>query len=233
MAAPTPIVLVPGLLCTARLFGEQLPELWRLGPVTVANHTSDDDVCAIARRILGDAPPRFALAGLSLGGYIAFEILRQAPDRVARLGLLDTSARPDTPEQTERRHAQIALARAGRLADVIEQQLPLFVHRDRLDDEALRAVVTLMAQETGPETFIREQLAIMSRPDSRADLAAVRCPTLVLVGDSDALTPPYLAAEMADAIDGASLVTVAGCGHLTTLERPEPVTRALVQWLQA
>jgi pimeloyl-ACP methyl ester carboxylesterase len=228
-----PIVLVPGLLLSARLYGEQLPALWRFGSVTVADHTRDDSMAAIARRILDVSPPRFALAGLSMGGYLAFEILRQAPRRVARLALLHTSARPDTPEQTERRRQQIDLVQRGRFADIAGLQYPVLVHPSRLNDERLQAIVRLMADETGPDAFIREQTAIIGRPDSRPGLAAIDCPTLVLVGDSDALTPPELAAEMASAIAGARLVTVPDCGHLTPLERPEQVTEALVQWLEA
>ena len=225
-------MLIPGLQCTARLFAPQLPALWLRGPVTIADHTRDDSMAAIAGRILATAPPRFALAGLSMGGYISFEILRQAPERVARLALLDTSARPDTAAQTERRRAQMELARAGRLDEVVEQQWPLLVHPDHLDDEALRATVEVMAEETGVEAFVREQTAIIGRPDSRGDLGAIRCPTLVLVGDRDALTPPEFAHEMAAGIEGARLVTVADAGHVTTHERPEQVTGALLQWLR-
>src|SRR5215510_13742427 len=107
MREPLPTVLIPGLLCTARLYAEQIPALWRFGPVTVADRTRDDSMAAIARRILAQAPPRFALIGLSMGGYIAFEILRQAGERVAKLALLDTTARPDLPEQTEKRKVQV------------------------------------------------------------------------------------------------------------------------------
>jgi len=113
MPDPLPIVLIPGLTCSARLYADQIPALWRFGPVTVADHTRDDSMAAIARRILAAAPPRFALAGLSMGGYIAFEIMRQAPQRVVKLALLDTGARAETPEQTERRKVVIALAKNG------------------------------------------------------------------------------------------------------------------------
>src|SRR5215469_18279120 len=122
-----PVVLVPGLTCSARLYAEQIPALWRFGPVIVADHTPDDSMASIARRILAGAPPRFALAGLSMGGYIAFEIMRQAPQRVARLALLDTGAR-ETPEQTERRKVVIALAKNGRYAEVPDIAFPLYVH---------------------------------------------------------------------------------------------------------
>jgi pimeloyl-ACP methyl ester carboxylesterase len=229
---PEPIVLIPGLLLTARFYVEQLPALWRFGPVTVADHTREDSIAAIAEQILATAPPRFALAGLSMGGYLAFEIMRQAPERVERLALLDTSARPDTPEQTQSRRDLMQLAGAGRLDEVANRLLPLFVHPDRLDDEPLCATVREMANATGVEAFVREETAIIGRPDSRPDLGAIRCPTLVLVGDSDVITTPELSVEIADGIDGARLVTVADCGHLTPIERPEAVTEALIAWLQ-
>ena len=233
MAAPLPIVLVPGLLTSPRLFSAQLPAVWRHGPVTIADNTRDDTIAAIASRILAHAPPRFALAGLSMGGYISLEIVRQAPDRIDRLALLDTSARPDTPELTERRQAQIALARGGRFAEIADQQFPLLVHPSRHGDPSARDLVRLMADETGPDAFIRQQQAIMGRVDSRPGLGAIDRPTLVLVGDSDQLTPPELSAEIAGSIPGARLVVVAGAGHLSTLDQPEQVTRALVGWLKA
>src|SRR5215211_854006 len=233
MTEPLPIVLVPGLLTSPRLFTEQLPTLWQHGPVTIAGTTRDDTIAALASRILADAPPRFALAGLSMGGYICFELVRQAPDRVARLALLDTTARPDTPELTRRRHAQIALARGGRFAEVADQQFPLLIHPSRQSDPAVRELVRLMASEIGAEAFIRQQRAIIGRVDSRPGLGAIGCPTLVLFGDGDQLTPPELSVELAGAIPGARLVVVAGSGHLTPLDQPEEVTKALVEWLEA
>jgi len=232
MPESLPIVLIPGLLCSPRLYGEQLPELWRFGSVVIADHTRDDSVGAIAQRILAVAPRRFALAGLSMGGYIAFEILRSSPDRVVRLALLGTSARADTPEQSDRRRAQMALARGGRFGEVVDQLFSVWVHRARRNDEGLRRIVQRMAEETGPEAFTRQQTAIMTRPDSRPHLAAIRCPTLVLVGDGDEATPPDRAAEIANGIAAARLVTIPECGHLSTLERPQHVTRVLTEWLE-
>jgi pimeloyl-ACP methyl ester carboxylesterase len=202
MTDPLPIVLVPGLLTSPRLYADQLSALWQHGPVTIASTTHDTTIAAIARRILAHAPPRFALAGLSMGGYVCFELARQAPDRVARLALLDTTARPDTPELTRRRQAQIALAQDGRFAEVADQQFPLLIHPSRQGDPAVRELVRLMASETGAEAFIRQQQAIIGRADSRPGLGAIGCPTLVLVGDSDQLTPPELSAEIADGIPG-------------------------------
>jgi pimeloyl-ACP methyl ester carboxylesterase len=228
-----PIVFVPGLLATPRMYADQIAQLWPFGPVTVANHTRDETVAAIARRILADAPPQFALVGLSMGGYISLEIMRQAASRVTRLGLLDTSARPDAPEQSEGRRALIALARSGRFAEIADMLYPRLVDKSRLNDAALRQVVRVMAQEVGPDGFARQQTAIIGRPDSRPGLSAIRCPTLVLVGDGDALTPPELASEMAAGIHSARLVKVPGCGHLSTLEQPAAVSKALIELLQS
>lgn len=225
-------MLIPGLLGSARMYAGQIPQLWRAGPVTIADHTRDDSMAAIARRILGAAPPRFALAGLSMGGYIAFEILRQAPERIAKVAFLDTSARADAPEQTVMRRAHMTLASQGRLAEVVEQQFPRLVHREHRADPALRQVFTLMAEDVGAAAFIRQQTAALGRSDSRPTLGSIRCPTLVLVGEGDEITLPERAAEIAAAIPGARLVTVARSGHVSTLEQPEAVARALLEWLQ-
>jgi len=231
MREPLPTVLIPGLLCTPRLYAEQLPSLWRFGSVTVADHTRDDSMPGIARRILAQAPPKFALIGLSMGGYVAFEVQRQAPERVAKLALLDTTARPDAPEQTEQRKRQIEMARHGRFDGIAQLLFPRFVAAARHGDRALQDVVRTMAEDTGAEAFVRQQTAIMNRADSRAGLGAIACPTLVVVGADDALTPPDRAAEMVAAISGARQRVVPECGHLSTLEQPETVTQALVAFL--
>ncbi|MGD0314847.1 MAG: alpha/beta fold hydrolase [Xanthobacteraceae bacterium] len=233
MTDSLPIVLVPGLNCSARLYAEQIPALWRFGPVTVADQRRDESIAGIARRILAAAPPRFALAGLSMGGYIAFEIMRQAPHRVFKLALLDTGAGPETAEQTERRRHRIALTKAGRFAEAVDMHFPVVVHRDRHGDAALKRLVRAMAEEIGPEAFLRQQQAIIDRPDSRPGLAAIACPTLMLVGDGDVLTPPAQAQEIVAGIPGARLVIVPECGHLSTLERPQAVTQALVEWMES
>jgi pimeloyl-ACP methyl ester carboxylesterase len=227
-----PIVLIPGLTCTARLYAEQIPDLWQFGPVTIADHRRDDSMAAIARRILAVAPPRFAVAGLSMGGYIAFEIMRQAPQRVAKLALLDTGARADTPEQTERRRILMAKAKAGGYGEIPDLAYPLYVHRDRHNDAALKSIVRTMVEQTGPEAYLRQQQAILSRPDSRPGLPAIACKTLVLVGEGDEATPPELAREIAAAVTGSRLAIVPDSGHLSTLEKPHAVTKALVDWMQ-
>jgi len=233
MMQSLPLVMVPGLTCTARLYGPQVAALWQFGPVMVADHRRDADMAAIATRILKDAPPRFVLAGLSMGGYIAFAMLRLAPERIARLALLDTSARPDTPEQTAGRRTQIAMAQSGRYAEIPDQSIPHYLNAKHQRDEQLTAIVRQMIAETGPESFMLQLKAIMSRPDSRPMLASIRCPTLVVVGDADVATPPELNKEIADGIAGAKLMVIPDSGHLTTLEQPEAVNAALAEWLRA
>src|SRR5271165_6094500 len=233
MSESTPVLLIPGLLSSPRLYADQVPQLWRLGPVTIADHTRDESMSAIARRILDSAPQRFALIGLSMGGYVSFEILRQAPERVAKLALLDTTARPDTPEQTENRRSQIRLVETTPMSKLAGLLFPRLVHPQRHNDLQLRETVRLMAEETGAAAFIRQQTAIMNRQDSRPVLGAIRCPTLVLVGEGDELTPPDRAAEIAQAIGGCRLTILPECGHLSTLERPRQVTAALLELLRA
>ena len=227
-----PILLVPGLVSSPRIYAPVMPALWRYGPVTVANHIRDDNMGAIARRILAEAPPRFALAGHSMGGYIAFEIMRQAPDRVAKLALINTQARPDTPEATERRRKQMARAWNGQYHAILDELFPNFVHPSRRDDAGLRKLVHDMGDDVGEGGFVRQQTAVISRVDSRPSLAWIKCPTLVLTGDEDNTIPNSLSKEMADGIHGAKLVILQNCGHLPQPEQPEATAAALVEWLK-
>ncbi|MBX6366588.1 MAG: alpha/beta fold hydrolase [Rhodospirillales bacterium] len=227
-----PLVLLPGLLCDAALWAPQVSALRGLAdPIMIGDLTRHDSMAGMAEAVLAEAPPRFALAGLSMGGYCAFEIMRRAPERVTRLALLDTSARPDTDEQRARRRGLIELAEKGEFKGVTPRLLPLLIHPDRLGDEALTATVMGMAERVGKEAFLRQQKAIMGRPDSRPDLARINCPTLVLVGRQDALTPVALHEEMAAGIPGARLVIIEDSGHLATLEKPEAINAALEDWL--
>jgi pimeloyl-ACP methyl ester carboxylesterase len=227
-----PILLIPGLAGSPRIYAPVASAMWRLGPVMVANHIRDDNMGAIARRILAEAPPRFALAGHSMGGYIAFEILRQAPDRVAKLALVNTQARPDTPEATARRRGLIARAKGGEYRAVLDELFPGFVHPSRREDGALRKLVHDMGDDIGAEAFVRQQTAIMGRPDSRPTLGWIKCPTLVLTGDEDNTIPNTLSKEMADGIPGAKLVILSDCGHLPQIERPQATADAMVEWLR-
>jgi pimeloyl-ACP methyl ester carboxylesterase len=227
-----PILLVPGLGGSPRIYAPVMPALWRLGPVTVANHIRDDNMGAIARRILAEAPPRFALAGHSMGGYIAFEIMRQAPERVAKLALINTQARPDTPEATTRRRGQMARALSGEYHAVLDELFPGLVHPSRGEDAVLRRLVHEMGDDLGAEAFVRQQTAVIGRPDSRPSLAWIKCPTLVLSGDQDNTIPNSLSMEMASGIPDAKLKILPNCGHLPQVEQPQATADALVEWLR-
>ena len=226
------LVLVPGLLCDAQLWRSQLDSLADIAEMWIPDHTRSDTMAGVARDVLAEAPfDDFALAGLSMGGYVSLVIMRQAPQRVRKLALLDTAARADTPEQTERRHAFIELANRGKFMGITETLMPMLVHPTRLADTALTDAIKLMAKNVGKEGFIRQQRAIMSRADSRPLLAAISCPTLVLCGRQDQLTPLDRHEEMAAGIKGAKLKVLEDCGHMSTMEKPDQVNRAMRQWL--
>lgn len=229
----TALVLVPGLLCDERLWRQQAEGLADLAhPTVIPSVTRHGSVQRMARAILEEAPERFTLAGLSMGGYVALETMRQAPERVEALALLDTSARSDTPEQTATRLELVELARDGRFDEVWRMVLPKVVHPGRVEDPGIVAAVEGMAHAVGPAAFERQERAIIERPDSRGNLPDISCPTLVLCGREDSLTPVHLHEELAGGIPGASLRVVEHCGHLSTLERPEEVTEALREWLR-
>jgi pimeloyl-ACP methyl ester carboxylesterase len=225
---PMPVLLLPGLLCDARLWRDVMPP----GAV-VADMTQDDSIAAMADRAvaaMGDVP-RFAVCGLSMGGYVALEIARRYAGRMDRLALLDTSARPDTEEARRRRRGLIALARQGRFRGVTPRLLPQLLHPSRLETPLAEEVMA-MADRVGQPAFLRQQAAIMGRADSRPHLPAIAVPTLVGVGEADVLTPPELAEEMAGLIPGARLLRFAGCGHLPPMEDPPAVAAALRDWLE-
>jgi pimeloyl-ACP methyl ester carboxylesterase len=226
-----PILFVPGLLCDADLWAAQLAAVSAAHPVMVANIAGADTVAALAQAVLAAAPPHFALAGLSMGGYVALEMLRQAPQRVAGLALVDTSARPDSAEQARRRRGLIALARTGKFKGVTPRLLPMLLHPGRLDDAVLTGRVMAMAERIGREAFLRQQTAILGRPDSWPDLPRIGVPALVACGRQDAITPLEVAEEMAGLIPGSDLVVIEDSGHLSTMERPEAVNAALGSWL--
>jgi pimeloyl-ACP methyl ester carboxylesterase len=225
------LVLIPGLICTAELWAHQIAALREVVTITVVDHRRAQGLEQLAAQILDDQPGRFALAGHSMGGYVAFEVMRQGGDRVEKLALLATSARQDTPEMAGRRRDFIKLARRGKFRGVSPMLLKTFIHEDALDNRALRDTVYRMAHETGTEGFIRQSEIILERPDSRSGLGDIRCPTLVLCGDADERTPPALAEEQAAGIADSELMIVPRCGHLPQLERPGATTRALQAWL--
>lgn len=230
--APLPLVLLPGLLCDAALWAHQAHHLGRDRTVTVADLRHDDSLDAMAARVLAAASPRFALAALSMGGYVAFAMLRAAPERIARLALLDTSARADTDEQRTRRRVLLDLSRRGQFKGVTPRLLPYYLHPDCLAAPEPGGTVMAMAERLGPEVFLRQQHAIMQRPDSRDLLPGIVAPTLVICGREDAATPLEHSEEIAALIPGARLAVIEECGHLSPLERPQAVTALLRLWLE-
>jgi pimeloyl-ACP methyl ester carboxylesterase len=227
------LVLLPGLLCDAALWSPQAEAFSAEADIFIPDLARDDSMEAMARRVLEEAPfDRFALAGLSMGGYAALEIMRQAPQRVQRLALLDTRARPDSPDESERRRTLMRIAQGAKgFAPVNKRMLPLLVHPSRLNDQALVNVIQDMAERVGIDGYLRQQEAIMSRADFRPTLAAIACPTLILCGRQDAITLLSFHEEMATGIKGARLVVLEDCGHLSTLEKPAEVNAALSAWL--
>lgn len=225
------LVLLPGLLNTRRLYECQIADLADIADAIVPELWHHDSIGAMAQATLDAAPERFALGGFSMGGYVCFEILRRAPERVERLALMDTQATPDTPEATARRRAFIEQTGLGRFHGVQPSLLPTIVHRSRLDDRAVVQPILDMATEVGSDGFCREQTAMIARPDSRRLLVEIDVPTVVIVGRQDQATPLARAQEMATDIANARLVIIEECGHMAPLEKPAEVSTALRRWL--
>lgn len=226
-----PLVMLPGLVLDRRLFEAQIASFGGRVETQVANLAVADTIGGVANAVLAQAPERFALLGLSMGGYTAFEILRQAPERVTRLALLDTQARPDDEAARARRADQIREAESGGFEALMEGLYRVWVHPDRHDDAELRGRVMAMAHGFGPAGFRASMRAIMSRPDSRPLLGSIACPTLVLCGREDFATID-VHVEMASGIPDATLVVLPNCGHLSPIERPDAVSAQLRLWLE-
>ena len=226
------LVLVPGLLDDPHVWSHQSAHLADIADVVVADIARHDSVEAMADRVLAQAPARFALAGFSLGGYVAFAIHRRAPGRVTKLAFLGTTARPDTEaRKAERREQMAGVLRPGGFEDHLAHDMSATVHAPRAKDEDLIAGIVAMHRRQGAEVFVRQSLACMARPDSRPDLPAIGVPTLVLCGRQDAVLPPDRSEEIAAGIVGARLVLVEECGHMLPLERPQATTALLREWL--
>ena len=228
----TPLVLLPGLLCDAFLWRRQVENLADVAAAFVPDLTLDDSVEAMAARVLAAAPPAFSLAALSMGGYVAFEIMRQAPERVRRLALFSTGATPDSEARRRQRMRGIESLRLGRFVGVTSRMLPQLLHPDHASGP-LGPEVKAMAGRVGGAAFLRQQQAILDRADSRPTLAAIEVPTLVAVGDCDGLTPPAQSLEIHRGIAGSTLHVLEGCGHLPALEQPDATSRLLRDWLGA
>lgn len=226
----TPLVLLPGLICDERLWRDVIAGLDKAVEPMVADLTRDDSIAAMAERTLASAPARFALAGLSMGGYVAFEIMRQAPERVTHLALFDTSARPDDEARRATRQKGIESVKLGRFIGVSKGLMKSLVAPQHLGTP-IAADVQAMSERVGPEAYLRQQVAILGRTDSRPTLGTIAVPTLVGVGESDVMTPPDLAREIADGIAGADFVTFPDSAHLPTMENPAAVAAAMRAWL--
>lgn len=229
--ARQPLCLLPGLLCDQALWAHQTEHLSDIAETWIPDLTGHDRISDLADSVLANAPDRFALAGLSMGGYVAFEIMRRAPERVTHLCLIDTSARPDTVEQRQRREAMLKLARIGKFRGMSPRLLATQVHPDHVAVPEIGGVVLAMTERVGRDAFCRQQAAILSRPDSRPGLGAITVPVLVIVGADDGQTPPDRSQEIAAGIRDAHLHILPRCGHLAPLEQPGQVTALMRQWL--
>ncbi|MEM7520974.1 MAG: alpha/beta fold hydrolase [Pseudomonadota bacterium] len=226
-----PLVLLPGMMCDARLFGPQIAELSAEMAVTVAPVTQGERIEEIASSLLDLLPKRFALAGLSMGGIVAMELLRRAPDRITRIALLDTNPLAETPVVAANREPQIVKVRSGRLLEVMRDEMkPNYLAPGPQRAEVLDLVMD-MAEVLGPDVFIRQSRALQRRRDQQAVLRKCRVPALVLCGEHDQLCPVKRHTFMAELIPYAELVVLGGAGHLPTLEQPAATTAALRTWL--
>ncbi len=227
-----PLVLLPGMMCDARLYRHQLQHLSRDRAVTVAPVSGGERIEEIASGLLDQLPLRFALTGLSMGGVVALEIIRRAPDRVSRLCLMSTDAHADTPQIAASREPLIVGAQAGRLEDVMQQVIRPETLAPGPDRMAILDEMMTMANEMGPDLFVQQMRALQRRPDQQSTLRKIKVPTLILCGAHDGLTPPKKHTFMAELIPGAELQVVENAGHLPTLETPEIVTKALKKWMK-
>ena len=227
-----PLVLLPGMMCDARLFAPQIAALGGTRQMTVLP-LRGETVTEIAANVLAHAPPVFALGGLSMGGIVAMEIVAQAPERVTRLALMDTNPRAETAQVAARREPQIAAVRAGGLRRVMRDEMKPNYLAPGPGRAAVLDLCMEMAEALGPEVFVRQSRALQTRPDRQEVLRGVAVPTLVLCGEHDALCPVERHELMAALVPGAVLDVVEGAGHLPTLEAPEAVIAAMRRWLAA
>jgi pimeloyl-ACP methyl ester carboxylesterase len=226
-----PLVFLPGMMCDARLFGPQIAELSADTAVMVAPITQGERVEEIASGLLDLLPRRFALAGLSMGGIVAMEILRRAPERVTRIALLDTNPLAETPQVAAAREPQIVAARTGRMLEVMREEMKPNYLAPGAGRPAVLDLVMDMADTLGPEVFIRQSRALQRRPDQQSTLRKCKIPALVLCGAHDVLCPVRRHEFMAELIPNAKLHIIEDAGHLPTLEQPDETTRALRAWM--
>ncbi|SCA54786.1 Hydrolase, alpha [Candidatus Terasakiella magnetica] len=226
------LYLLPGLLCDRSLWRHQIEYLGQDYDVRVADFSKGKSIGDYAVQVLEDAPETFSIAGLSMGGYVAFELLRMAPRRINRVALLDTSPFADLFEHKEFRLSLIELAKDHGLEEVMTTILGRLIHPQRYNDEELVKSIDAMAHRIGVDGFIRQQTALLNRADSFDALKDIEAPVLIIVGRQDGMTPVKVSRQMGDEIKNSSLVEIENCGHLSTMEQPEAVTALLRYWLQ-
>ncbi len=226
-----PLLLLPGMMCDARLYGPQIAAFSYDHAVMVAPFGLHDTVTAIAAEVLAQAPPRFALAGLSMGGIVAMEVARQAPERVTRLALLDTNPKAEAPEVAARREPQIAKVQDGQLRAVMRDEMKPNYLTDGPRMGEILDLCMAMAETLGAAAFVAQSRALQSRPDQQDSLRGVQVPTLVLCGEDDALCPLHRHELMQTLIPNSTLSVIKRAGHLPTLEQPDATNEALAEWL--
>ncbi|NPC57648.1 alpha/beta fold hydrolase [Caenimonas soli] len=227
------LVLIPGLAGDAVMWQAQLPALAARGAAVTDVHMRYGSIPDMAAALLAEQEGDLILCGASMGGMVAMEAARQAPERIAGLALLGTTARPESEEMRTLRENAIELFAQGRAAEVIEANVGFAFHADQAGDAALVAAYLEFVMRAGAGQLIRQNRAVIARPDARLHLPLLRCPTLVMCGDSDQLTPPENSEEIARLVPGARLVTLARCGHMLTMEKPGMVNARLLEWLEA
>lgn len=228
----TPIIFLPGMMCDARLFSHQIATFSAERVVQLAPLTQHETMDALAQAVLDNAPPRFALAGLSMGGLVAMEIMRQTPERVTHLALIDTNPMAELAEVSARRAPQIAKVRAGQLRSVMRDEMKPNYLSDGPHQGAILDLCMTMAEALGPAVFERQSHAIQSRLDQQETLRSVEVPTLIMCGEDDSLCPIERHELMHDLVRDSNLKIISGAGHLPTLEQPELTTEALARWLK-
>ncbi len=233
MSVPVPLLILPGHLCDRRLFGHQTRHLSDVADIVVADLYGADNVRELAATAVASMPREFAILANSMGGAVAFEAMRRVPERVVGLTFVGSTARPEWPSQNARRRPVAELAARGDFEAIARMYAPVFFHPERTGGGAHVRALRLMIEEAGYAGLRNQQKAFANRPDSRPILPDIACPTFVLCGRDDLVTPLEMSEEIADGIPGAELAVLDACGHVPMLEWPEKTTGLLRRWLDS